>query len=322
MSVDGRQRTLPPIHGGAEGGGGDRGQLSLQHASPDSPDRYVSEQHAPTSASTPQRLSLRCPGPIRRMVRTGTSEAEQMPPERERRPIAALAWCALALFVSLGVGGAFAQTESQVAVEGTGGRGLNVRAEPDSLASVLAVAPEGALLMATGPEVPSGGRLWRPVRMDDGVAGWVAAEFVVAAASVGAPATGTPTPVTPVAALLPAVEATPTTAPTLTPTVTPTPGPPLDLEIRFKFPELRSRDEQTIYVDVFRGGVPQPGVEVHFTVEDEDPEIERVASLSNNVGRSSFTWHMRRYKGTTVVRVYAVAPDRGEGKATGSFFVR
>lgn len=254
------------------------------------------------------------------MLQAGCSEAVAMLPTPHRRRFVLTAWCVLAVLASLGISGALAQTSTQVVVDGTGGDGLNVRSEPDVLASVVTVAPEGARLTTTGPEISSGGRRWRPVVTDGGVPGWAAADFLVPVP--GATTAATATPMVPAAAAIPPPDAMPTMAPTLAPTATPTPGPPLDLEIRFKVPEIDARDEQTIYVDVFRGTVPQPGVEVLFTVVDEDPEIERIASLTNRAGRSTFSWHVRRYRGTTEVRVRAVAPDRGEGKATGSFFVR
>jgi hypothetical protein len=99
-------------------------------------------------------------------------------------------------------------------------------------------------------------------------------------------------------------------------------GPPLTLEVRFKSPEIDRRDRQTIYVDVTRNSQPVRDVIVRFTVDDEDPEVEREARPSNAQGRATHEWAMRKYRGTTVVRVEATAPDGGTGKASRSFFVK
>jgi hypothetical protein len=92
--------------------------------------------------------------------------------------------------------------------------------------------------------------------------------------------------------------------------------------VRFKTPEIDRRDRQTIYVDVTRGNEPISGAVVRFTVDDEDPQVEREARATNSEGRATHEWSMRRYRGTTVVRVEAIAPDGGTGKASRSFFVR
>jgi hypothetical protein len=100
------------------------------------------------------------------------------------------------------------------------------------------------------------------------------------------------------------------------------PAQPLTLDVRYKSPEIDRRDRQTIYVTVTRGTEPVPGVVVRFTVDDEDPEVEREAPVTNFQGRSTHEWSMRKYRGTTVVRVVATAPDGGVGKDSSTFFVK
>ena len=60
----------------------------------------------------------------------------------------------------------------------TGGIGVTVRGGPSANNAPLAVAPEGAVLFVLdGPEA-GGEFLWWQVRMDDGVEGWAAADFL------------------------------------------------------------------------------------------------------------------------------------------------
>jgi hypothetical protein len=74
---------------------------------------------------------------------------------------------------------AAASTESaQVRVSGTGGQGVNLRAEPGTAAPVVAVLQEGATLTVIGPDREASGRTWRNVQQPNGPAGWVAGEFV------------------------------------------------------------------------------------------------------------------------------------------------
>jgi len=235
-----------------------------------------------------------------------------MLPERAKRTTIWLGFVAIVWVIAASASGA--QADSSVTVQNTGGVGVNLRSQPSRGAEILTTKSDGSVLTVTGPEQVADGLKWRPVTDSGGRRGWVAADFISAVSEV------------PNASPMPAgIALSPASSPTPRPTVTPTPvppGPPLDLEIKFKYPELERRDDQTIYVWTRRGNTPVQNVAVSFTVEDEDPEVERIASNTNEEGRSSHDWSMRRFRGTTVVKVKAVAPDGGEGKATKSFFVR
>jgi len=215
---------------------------------------------------------------------------------------------------------AFAQPGSNARVTGTGSDGLILRAEASRTASMIAVEPEGAVVVIIGPEQVTD-RSWLPVRDAQGRVGWLAAEYLTR--ETVAVATPAATPVRNVALESPGLAlptATPRSMPPLGAELEP--GLPLTVEVRFKLPEPDRRDRQEIFVDVTRNSQPVQDVLVRFIVEDEDPEVEREASLTNVNGRSHHDWSMRKYRGTTIVRVTALAPDGGTGKATRSFFVK
>jgi hypothetical protein len=225
---------------------------------------------------------------------------------------------------------AAAQPGTQARVTGTGGDGLILRAEAQSTAAQLAVEPEGALVTIIGPEQSIGGRVWLPARDGQGRVGWLAAEYLtqeqptVAARTESLPAVADvqiPSPSAPEPTATPLPRAAARGSDELKESE-PGSGLPLMLEVRFKLPEIDRRDRQTIYVDVTRNSVPVQGVVVRFTVDDEDPEVEREARVTNANGRSTHEWSMRKFRGTTIVRVVATAPDGGTGKANGSFFVK
>jgi uncharacterized protein YgiM (DUF1202 family) len=66
-----------------------------------------------------------------------------------------------------------------VIVKGTGGYGLNLRAEPSTQARIAANASEGTeLTVVDGPEEADGYAWWR-VRTPDGKEGWGAARWLV-----------------------------------------------------------------------------------------------------------------------------------------------
>ncbi len=228
----------------------------------------------------------------------------------------------IACLLSVPAFSAFAQPAQNARVTGTGPDGLILRAEASRTASMIAVEPEGAVVVIIGPEQATD-RSWLPVRDAQGRVGWLAAEYLTR--ETVAVATPTATPVRNVALESPEL-ALPTATPT--PRRTPPleaeaePGLPLTVEVRFKMPELDRRDRQEILVEVTRNSQPVQDVLVRFIVEDEDPEVEREATLTNVNGRSHHEWSMRKYRGTTTVRVTALAPDGGTGKATSSFFVK
>jgi hypothetical protein len=226
---------------------------------------------------------------------------------------------------------AWAQPGTQARVTGTGGDGLILRAEASPNASRLAVEPEGAIVTIIGPEQRIGGRVWLPARDDSGLVGWLAGEYLTPVQSTVI----LPTPTAVTAVVLPASgNSEPEPSTSMQPPITSRSteeqateaqsgeGLPLTLDVRFKSPEIDRRDRQTIYVVVTRGTEPVSGVVVRFTVDEEEPEVEREAEATNFQGRSTHEWSMRKYRGTTVVRVEAFAPDGGTGKASRSFFVK
>jgi hypothetical protein len=223
-----------------------------------------------------------------------------------------------------------AQPETHMRVTGTGGDGLILRAEARGGAPQLAVEPEGAVVTVIGPEQSTAGRVWMPVRDVQGRVGWLAAEYLAPEQVAVATPTSLPQPLVAIEMPAPA-EPEPTATSVSKPLAKraqeteeaePEPGPPVTLEVRFKLPEIDRRDRQTIYVDVTRNSRPVQDVIVRFTVEDENPEVEREARVTNAAGRSTHEWSMRKYRGTTTVRVVAIAPDGGTGKAARSFFVK
>jgi hypothetical protein len=233
--------------------------------------------------------------------------------------------------------GALAQPGTQAQVTGTGGEGLILRSEARSGATMLAVEPEGAVVTIIGPEQNISGRTWFPVRDAQGRTGWLAGEYLTPYQPTVTARTDPPPPGVsessppPDPESVPESEPEPTTPPRTQSVARrteepgesePQKGADLTLEVRFKLPEIDRRDRQTIYVDVSRNSQPVPDVIVRFTVDDEDPEVEREARVTNSQGRSTHEWSMRKYRGTTVVRVVATAPDGGTGKASRSFFVK
>jgi hypothetical protein len=225
---------------------------------------------------------------------------------------------------------ASAQPGSQMRVTGTGGDGLILRAEARSTAAIVTVEPEGATVTIVGPEQSLAGRTWLPARDGQGRTGWLAAEYLTL---VQQPTTAGTGPAPAITIIDESTSSVPESTATPLPRSSarregeskeaePEKDAPLTLEIRFKSPEIDRRDRQTIYVDVTRDSAPVQDVTVRFTVDDEDPEVEREARVTNSNGRSTHEWSMRKYRGTTMVRVVATAPDGGTGKANRSFFVK
>ena len=232
----------------------------------------------------------------------------------------------IACLLSVPALGAFAQPAPNARVTGTGSDGLILRAEASRTASMVAVEPEGTVVVIIGPEQATD-RSWLPVRDAQGRVGWLASEYLTR--ETVAVASPTATQARNVALESPGLApptATPTSRGTPLPVAgaepVPEPGLPLTIEVRFKLPEADRRDRQEIFVEVTRNSEPVQDVLVRFVVEDQDPEVEREASLTNVNGLSHHDWSMRKYRGTTTVHVTALAPDGGTGKATRSFFVK
>jgi uncharacterized protein YkwD len=78
--------------------------------------------------------------------------------------------------------------------------GLNLRAEPNSTATVLRTMAPGSRLTAVGDANPpdAAGIAWQNVRTDDGQSGWAAAQFLIDTKPVAvAPTAAPPTPLPP-----------------------------------------------------------------------------------------------------------------------------
>jgi hypothetical protein len=69
-------------------------------------------------------------------------------------------------------------TGAQVVVEGTGGAGLNLRAEASTQAQIVANAREGAVLTVVDGPQDADGYTWWQVRTSDGKEGWGAAKWL------------------------------------------------------------------------------------------------------------------------------------------------
>lgn len=63
-------------------------------------------------------------------------------------------------------------------VVGTETEGLFLRPEPNANQSPLKTLPEGTIVTIIGPDQSDGTRTWKRVRDDQGVEGWVAADFL------------------------------------------------------------------------------------------------------------------------------------------------
>jgi len=57
--------------------------------------------------------------------------------------------------------------------------GLNLRAEPSAMGILLRTLPPGTHLTALGPPREASGGNWQNVQTDDGLTGWVAAQFLI-----------------------------------------------------------------------------------------------------------------------------------------------
>src|SRR4051812_26181657 len=83
----------------------------------------------------------------------------------------------IACLLSVPALGAFAQPAQNARVTGTGPDGLILRAEASRTASMIAVEPEGTVVVIIGPEQVTD-RSWLPVRDAQGRVGWLAAEYL------------------------------------------------------------------------------------------------------------------------------------------------
>ena len=211
---------------------------------------------------------------------------------------------------------------SRLRVANTEGQRLNLRAGPGPSEAVLTRLPEGTELEVVGAARAIAGVRWIEVREAGGQRGWISLEYaaVVSTPTPIATPAREPTP-TPEAKAEQPVSAAP--AATATPESTATPvGGPLDVEARVKFPETDGRS-QTITVTVTRNGVPVPGVVVTAVSDDgEDDALLREFDPTNDEGRASKTFTIRREKGTVRVAITATAPDGGKGAAIVEYFRR
>jgi hypothetical protein len=67
---------------------------------------------------------------------------------------------------------------AQVIVQGTGGRGLNIRANPTTSAGLAASAKDGDLLLVLEGPQEADGYTWWKVKTEAGKEGWAAATFL------------------------------------------------------------------------------------------------------------------------------------------------
>jgi uncharacterized protein YraI len=230
-------------------------------------------------------------------------------------PLAAFATLAIPLVVlaqavELPVG-------SVVRVANTDGQRLNVRDAPSRAAAVVVRVEDGVALEVVGPERAAEGLRWLNVREPSGKSGWGAADFLTVV-STPTPVPATPTPV-------PAAAAAPAVAPTATPLPpTPTPVPTgLEVDPRIKVPEIAgSGRDQTLTVTVTSNGAPLRDIQVVAVTQNADPPIVRELPPTDEAGRTSRTFDVRKEKGTVVLVVIAVAPDGEKAHRSASYFVR
>jgi len=68
--------------------------------------------------------------------------------------------------------------DSQLQVANTDGQGARLREQPSRSARSIQVVPDGAMVVAVGPEQDGEGLRWRPVKTADGARGWIAASLL------------------------------------------------------------------------------------------------------------------------------------------------
>jgi uncharacterized protein YgiM (DUF1202 family) len=179
---------------------------------------------------------------------------------------------------------------------------------------VIRLASEERVTVIAEPQ-SDGVTRWVPVQTSSGLLGWIPDQYI-----------GPVTPVTTIVAEAPAPP--PSTEPTLAaaqPAITvqadPNAGRPVDVEVKLKFPEAKTR-HQEVTIWVSRDGRPIEGAAVTlFIPEDEDQEL-RTLEPTNSEGRTMREFTLGRKKGTVQMTISAVAPDGGKGQTDASYFVR
>jgi hypothetical protein len=202
------------------------------------------------------------------------------------------------------------------------GQPLDMRAGPGLGHPVVTrLAPEERVTVIAEPQSDGVSR-WVPVQTSSGLLGWIPDQYIgpvtPATTSVAEAPAPQPSPEPLVAAAQP-----PTAAAQPATTVQPDPnaGRPVEVEVKLKFPEARTR-HQEVTIWVSRDGRPIEGATVTlFIPEDEDHEY-RTLEPTNSEGRTMREFTLGRKKGTVQMTISAVAPDGGKGQTDASYFVR
>jgi hypothetical protein len=209
-----------------------------------------------------------------------------------------------------------------IRVATTDGQPLDMRAGPAlGHPLVTRLAPDERVTVIAEPQ-SDGVTRWVPVRTSNGLLGWVPDQYIAPVVTIGAEPVPSPGPELAVAA---AASPEPTTAagqPVVAVATAPEVGRPVEVEVKVKYPEAKSR-HQEITVWVTRAGQPVQDATVTVFIEDDDDEPLRVLKPTDIEGR---TWRElsipRATKGSVQMVISAVAPDGGKGQIEASYFVR
>jgi hypothetical protein len=212
---------------------------------------------------------------------------------------------------------------TQLRVANTDGEPLNLRAGPDPTQPVVARLDPDEIVTVIGPPQVAGTTRWLPVSTAANQIGWISDQYAVPVLAA-APPTSSPTPD------LALVEAPAPSPEPLTASMqglasaeaTPTSGGPLEIEVKVKYPEAKSR-YQEIMVWVARNGRPIAGAEVTLLIDEDQEEPVRALTPTSSEGSTRREFSIERdKKGTIQMVVTAVAPDGGSGRAEASYFIR
>jgi hypothetical protein len=206
------------------------------------------------------------------------------------------------------------------------GQPLDMRAGPGLGHPVVSrLAPEERVTVIAEPQSDGFAR-WVPVRTSSGVLGWVLDQYVAPVTQIVAEAPGQSAPPELAIGEAPAPRPSPepllaAAQPAMTVQADPNAGRPVEVEVKLKFPEAKTR-HQEVTIWVSRDGRPIEGATVTlFIPEDEDQEL-RTLEPTDAEGRTMREFTLGRKKGTVQMTISAVAPDGGKGQADASYFVR
>jgi hypothetical protein len=217
-------------------------------------------------------------------------------------------------------------------VANTGGTGVRMRVAPSKTAQVATVLPEGTIVEIVGDDKQGDGLTWKNVRGPGDGKGYVASDFLVAAAG-GPSASASPAPSSSAAsasastsssgsASSPAPSPSPSTSssqPQSTISTPPQGGNVLKVDVSAAQKEVTAGGDQTITVTVTAGGQPVSGAQV--TVKTSPTGETPTAPPTDASGKTTVSWKPTG-SGFIGVGVSVLASDGGAGVGGASFQVK